>query len=114
MQFQLMHARYAVFKASIDSLDDRVKALTRIYQRSARADHRVNQEGAKAADDLSTNPSKVMEIIQLLRQSVGEQTLRRIASDPLEQLLDWASPVELRNMVWGYLLTVGILGLRGL
>ena len=92
-----------------------------MYQKQLKVAASASQEGKKRESHLAANPEKTMEIVELLR-SLAEcpgGVLDRIAGQErlsLDDLLDeykgGASAVQLRNQIWGLLISVGSLGQR--
>ena len=110
--FQTDPDRYAQFTNAMAALTARVTVLQKQYQREAREAAVEAQERSRAEGKLSSNPDMVFKIIRFLREA-GEKTLKKIATEPLDSLLRDQTPVELRNVVWGYGTAIGALGHRG-
>ena len=115
--FHLDQERYAKFTLSLKAMEAMVTSNMKKFQRQTAEVANKNQRDLKWSDDCKVKPAKVVDYAAMLK-SDGEEILRAISTLQPEDLLapphgsGTMTPLDVRNTVWAFLVSVGTMGRR--
>ena len=116
--FHLDQERYGTFTLSLKAMEAMVTSNMKKFQRQTNELANKAQRDLKWSDDCKVNPEKVVSYAAMLK-SDGEEILQAISTWDLDELLappqgnGTMTPLDVRNTVWAFLLSVGQMGRRG-